>query len=899
MAGAIGGNVAQLVLQVTSRGVESFTKVNNELKGLNTNANTATGRIGGFQGAMSRVLPIITKLAGPVALAGAALALKNITTNVINTTDELNVLGQRLNLSAPAIQSLAANAELAGSNISEVETALISFNVQVGRAREGLPSTIKAFDDLGVSLEGPNGELKSTEQLARESFTALSNLEDPAIRASIGATLLGESSAKLNPLIDQGTEAFEGFRQGLTQDFADAASEFTGTQSKIGFAINEINTELTKTLLPAFQDIASAILDVINSGQDWSPLTNAISTFASIAGDAVVGLIQLIGGIATVVNQAVGFIDMLVRSDVERAISGGNLETLRSKLAETNEEIERLEALPPQRGSRLNSLRNEAEELRTAITTGEEKAAEALISFDAIVPSTSSIATNTGTIATNVKNIADNAVTAETSFKDGVATIEGQIIKLSELKSEQIGLLDETERKEALNRIAQQNRERERTDALRAIHTFDQGELDKLTEKYNAEVTPAADNAVTSTEGIGTAASDASTAVEGIGTSAESVVPKITTLRDLIGLDATRNSIRSAIAGLISGTNSWSQAFDSVGRSIQTNIINKLAELATNSVFNALGLGNGAAGLGSIGSALGSIGSAASALGSIGGASGAAAGASGAAAAGASGAAAGASGVGAAATTVLGAALGAAPVIGVGAALYGALTPTAGTSTVGTLEGDLALAQERVKNRQEVAERAREANPRDFNIIQRVINREELEGQPRLRYNDLKQRRDVDPAIQAYLDATNDGGLRRRDPIVQALAYRFFATRQGLPEDRSGRVTSTGRGFSTADYARAFGIIQGYKDPSKPYQDGGIVTRETRAIIGEAGPEAIVPLPNGRSIPVQFQDGGGSSTQVNFIVQPQGNFEEDVLNTIRDYLSEETAPGGSLAHLRS
>jgi hypothetical protein len=42
---------------------------------------------------------------------------------------------------------------------------------------------------------------------------------------------------------------------------------------------------------------------------------------------------------------------------------------------------------------------------------------------------------------------------------------------------------------------------------------------------------------------------------------------------------------------------------------------------------------------------------------------------------------------------------------------------------------------------------------------------------------------------------------------------------------------------------------------------GGMVNQPTRALIGEAGPEAIVPLPNGRSIPVEMGSDFGQLTQ--------------------------------------
>ncbi len=56
----------------------------------------------------------------------------------------------------------------------------------------------------------------------------------------------------------------------------------------------------------------------------------------------------------------------------------------------------------------------------------------------------------------------------------------------------------------------------------------------------------------------------------------------------------------------------------------------------------------------------------------------------------------------------------------------------------------------------------------------------------------------------------------------------------------------------------------------RKYANGGIANSPQVAIYGEAGPEAYVPLPDGRSIPVTMQGGGGQSApsvQVNVINQ--------------------------------
>jgi hypothetical protein len=75
----------------------------------------------------------------------------------------------------------------------------------------------------------------------------------------------------------------------------------------------------------------------------------------------------------------------------------------------------------------------------------------------------------------------------------------------------------------------------------------------------------------------------------------------------------------------------------------------------------------------------------------------------------------------------------------------------------------------------------------------------------------------------------------------------------------NGIIQNSGaQGFGT--FGPNFGIRQ--------FAKGGIVTGPTNALIGEGGMnEAVVPLPNGRSIPVDMGKGGGAgAVQTNITV---------------------------------
>jgi lambda family phage tail tape measure protein len=112
------------------------------------------------------------------------------------------------------------------------------------------------------------------------------------------------------------------------------------------------------------------------------------------------------------------------------------------------------------------------------------------------------------------------------------------------------------------------------------------------------------------------------------------------------------------------------------------------------------------------------------------------------------------------------------------------------------------------------------------------------------------------------------------------------------------------RGFAFANG----GIMTGDGPvPLKKYANGGIATSPQLALYGEGSkPEAYVPLPDGRRIPVAMQGGGGGNTTVNVSVdakgsQVQGNSGQGeqlgraISQAVQAELIKQRRPGGLLA----
>jgi tape measure domain-containing protein len=95
--------------------------------------------------------------------------------------------------------------------------------------------------------------------------------------------------------------------------------------------------------------------------------------------------------------------------------------------------------------------------------------------------------------------------------------------------------------------------------------------------------------------------------------------------------------------------------------------------------------------------------------------------------------------------------------------------------------------------------------------------------------------------------------------------------------------------------------------PLRAYANGGIATGPQLALFGEGRrPEAYVPLPDGRRIPVAMQGGGGSNNVVNVTVNAEGSAVQGdssrseqlgqvVARAIQEEMIRQRRPGGLLA----
>lgn len=126
----------------------------------------------------------------------------------------------------------------------------------------------------------------------------------------------------------------------------------------------------------------------------------------------------------------------------------------------------------------------------------------------------------------------------------------------------------------------------------------------------------------------------------------------------------------------------------------------------------------------------------------------------------------------------------------------------------------------------------------------------------------------------------------------------------------SSGVGGSGSGFTTPKFANGGIMTEFGPAPLRAYAAGGIARSPQLALFGEGSkPEAYVPLPDGKTIPVSLQGNSGSNVAISIVVNKDGSVQQEssgetadsyrnmaarVKEVVNEELIKQSRPGGML-----
>lgn len=229
------------------------------------------------------------------AAGGALVAIGGMAYKAVTTADDLNTLAKQSGFTTAELQKMQYAGDLIDTSMDDITSSAIKLK----RNMISTSSTVtNAFNALGVSVRGVNGEIRDSTTVYWEVVNALSHIENGTARDTIAMTLLGKSADSLAGIIDDGGKALrqlgdEAERAGLIM-----SQETLDGLNTVNDAIDTLKARATATLRIAGAKAVSALLPVIQ--EIVTLLAAALEWIGSLNAEQVRMLVTILAVVAAI-----------------------------------------------------------------------------------------------------------------------------------------------------------------------------------------------------------------------------------------------------------------------------------------------------------------------------------------------------------------------------------------------------------------------------------------------------------------------------------------------------------------------------------------------------------------------------------------------------------------------
>ena len=219
--------------------------IDSATKGIKSLSDTIKG-IPGFSG-----------IAGSLAAFASAGAIKSLIGDTISWASEMKTLSEKTGTSVESLSTLAKVAKISGTEFGAVEQAIVRFQKSLAGADEESRGAGNALSALGLNIES----IKALDPAAqfKEIADALSQYADDGSKVAIVQDLIGKNGAQLLPMFKDLAEQ-QKMQASLTSQQATAAQELEQAWRKVN---NEGGAWAKQIALETIPTLAS-LIDYLN-----------------------------------------------------------------------------------------------------------------------------------------------------------------------------------------------------------------------------------------------------------------------------------------------------------------------------------------------------------------------------------------------------------------------------------------------------------------------------------------------------------------------------------------------------------------------------------------------------------------------------------------------------------
>lgn len=198
-------------------------------------------------------------------ITGLGVLFTKIANGVSRLGDEIDKGSQRLNMTTSQYQKWSYAMELCGSSIEELREGYNQMSTKISQAINGTEDSAQAFKDLGVNIYDSNNQLRSTGDIFEDTIKQLQQIENPTKRTAAAQKIFGESTAKLNPLLN----AEAGFLDEVMRTQRALNSEMSGGLVAASAKYRDAITTMKQAWQGLKNTLAEALLPVLQRVVVW------------------------------------------------------------------------------------------------------------------------------------------------------------------------------------------------------------------------------------------------------------------------------------------------------------------------------------------------------------------------------------------------------------------------------------------------------------------------------------------------------------------------------------------------------------------------------------------------------------------------------------------------------
>lgn len=282
---------ALLNIKANVNGLNNIVALNRGLSAVETTAKGVTGAMRGMTGAASGLSGALGALAPLMSVAG----LVGLAKGALDAGDKLNDLSQATGVSVEALARFRKAAATSGTDIDSVSKALVKLSKSMLDASVGGKQQVAAFKALGISVTDSKGQLKSADGVMLEIADKFKQMPDGVVKTALALKYFGKAGAEMIPMLNMGGDAIDKLSVKMTTAFAQKADAYNDKLAMLSGRIGALGADLLIALLPALDAVTSAVLAGVGAFNSLSEPVKGLAvagTMLAIAWGPITGVMS-------------------------------------------------------------------------------------------------------------------------------------------------------------------------------------------------------------------------------------------------------------------------------------------------------------------------------------------------------------------------------------------------------------------------------------------------------------------------------------------------------------------------------------------------------------------------------------------------------------------------------